>query len=64
VIENQLENDIPFEFSADDLESDISLSLPTDSPDKDTVELELDMEDEESLDQILAGLETNDSSIK
>ncbi|MEA1923382.1 MAG: hypothetical protein U9N63_12085 [Pseudomonadota bacterium] len=64
VTENQLENDIPFEFSADDLESDINLSLPSDSPDKDTVELELDMEDEESLDQILAGLETNDSSTK
>ena len=60
----QLKNDIPFEFSESDLESDISLSVPTDTTDKDLIELELDMEDDESLDQILADLETKDNSKK
>ncbi len=64
VIENQLESNTPFEFSEDDLESDISLNSPTDTPDTDMIELELDMDDEESLDQILEGLETNDNSTK
>lgn len=56
-IVNLLEDDIPFDFSASDLESDISLKAPSDSTDKDLIELELDMEDEESLDQILADLQ-------
>ena len=60
----QLKNDIPFDFSESDLESDISLSDPTDTTDKDLIELELDMEDDESLDQILADLETKDNSKK
>ncbi len=60
----QMENDIPFEFSANDLDDDISLSLPSDTTDKDMIELELDMEDEESLDQILADLGGNGSSKK
>jgi len=59
-----LENDIPFEFSTNDLENDISLSVPSDTTDKDMIELELDMEDEESLDQILADLGGNGNSKK
>ena len=59
-----LENDIPFELSAGDLENDISLNVPSDTTDKDMIELELDMEDEESLDQILADLEGKGSSKK
>ncbi len=54
-----IDNDIPFEFSASDLESDINLKTPPDNSDNDLIELELDMEDEESLDQILADFETD-----
>lgn len=64
VSDNKLENDIQFEFSGDDLESDITSNIQSSNSDKDMIELELDMEDEESLDQILAGLETNDNSTK
>lgn len=63
-IKNQLEDDIQFEFSADDLESDINLSIPSENSDEDTIELELDLEDDESLDQILAEFETNDNVTK
>ncbi|MCK5539900.1 MAG: hypothetical protein KAI69_03145 [Deltaproteobacteria bacterium] len=56
-LDEPLENDIPFEFSASDLESDIDLKVSSENPDKDFIELELDMNDEESLDQILADLE-------
>ena len=56
-LDEPLENNIPFEFSASDLESDIDLKVSSDNPDKDFIELELDMDDEESLDQILADLE-------
>ena len=38
--------------------------MPSDTLDKDLVELELDMEDEESLDQILADLGENGSPKK
>ena len=60
---SQLKNDIPFEFSASDLERDINLSVPSETTveseptDKELIDLELNMEDEESLDQILAELE-------
>ena len=54
-----IEDDIPFEFSANDLESDIDFKAASDNSDNDLVELELDMEDEESLDQILADLQTD-----
>ena len=56
-IDEPLKNDVPFEFSASDLESDIDLEISSDNPDKDFIELELDMNDEESLDQILADLD-------
>ena len=67
--DNQLKNDIPFDFSDGDLERDISLSVPSETTDrsktidKELTELELDMEDEESLDQILADLK-KDSNTK
>ncbi|MCD6291946.1 MAG: hypothetical protein J7M09_00645 [Deltaproteobacteria bacterium] len=64
VLDNQLENDIPFEFSADDLESDVNLNLPSSNSSDETIDLELDMDDEESLDQILANFETDGSSTK
>ena len=60
--DNQSKNDVPFDFSAGDLERDISLSIPPETTnqsktiDKELIELELDMEDEESLDQILEDL--------
>lgn len=57
-LDDLLQEDIPFEFSNNDLESDINLKLSDDNPDKNLIELELDMEDEESLDQILADLQS------
>lgn len=54
-----LQEDIPFEFSTNDLENDIELKLTDENDDKDLIELELDMEDEESLDQILADLQSD-----
>jgi len=66
---DQLENDIAFELSMNDSEIDLSLiETPTSEPvttqnnvtDDGTIELELDMDDDESLDDLLADLEKKD----
>ncbi len=59
-IDEPSKNDIPFEFSASDLERDIDLKVSSDNPEKDFIDLELDMNAEESLDQILADLESKE----
>jgi len=63
---DQLENDIAFELSMNDSEIDLGLT-ETPEPvtthnvtDNGTIELELDMDDDESLDDLLADLEKKD----
>ncbi|MBN2808240.1 MAG: hypothetical protein JXR80_01965 [Deltaproteobacteria bacterium] len=58
--ENILQEDIPFEFSASNLEEMNLPSSGSELNDKDLIELELDMEDDESLDQILADLQARE----
>ncbi len=66
---DQLENDIAFELSMNDSEIDLGLTetptfesetTPKNVTDDGTVELELDMDDDESLDDLLADLEKKD----
>ena len=66
---DQLEDDIAFELSMNDSEIDLGLTEnPTSEPetapknvlDDGTIELELDMDDDESLDDLLADLEKKD----
>lgn len=57
VIDEPSENNIPFEFSESDLKGDIDPEISSDNNDENFIELELDMDDEESLDQILANFD-------
>ncbi len=52
-----INDDVPFEFTANDIDSGIK--EPSANTDNDLIELELDMDNEESLDQILADIQTD-----
>lgn len=57
---DQLEDDIALEFAMNDDEIDLNLTEPENVQNDGTIELDLDMDDDESLDDLLADLESKD----